>query len=750
MKKVFALSLLLLLSFVSSSFAKTIYVATAAAGLADGTSVANAIGYGTGSGMTTAQAAAVAGDTIYLIPGAYTATSSVSITVSGSLGTAVPVVFNKSTDTFTATAHGLVDGDSIVITTTGTMPTTSNDAGPVSVAGTLSSERQYVVRDAADDSFKICRFYGDVALNITSDGTGDFSFQKISFITISGGPDRAGSSVLTGTREIPEQGGGNMDTGNTLFTLASNASYLKFENLTLNRIQFCFSARSYYNHFIYIKDVLVNHTRSAITILGSPLGWGGGRFTCPNGSHGWIVDNMDVDYLTKNAMRIEGGFHESTIANCDGDARYLFGDSVSAFHYGQYTGGISRSSRYTSGTGTAPVAGATVTGSTSHATLVVKGMLPNLILGGNVAGTINSASSTGTFQVGETITSGGWSATMSSIPADTSTIVYNIDTVNCTVRRGGYVAGTDYDQGDAFPCEAWTNGLVFERCKAFDMFDSGFDIKGGRHYLIKCVSMRSGNRTYKLWSDDEMIGCIGGYTRAGDMTQYTDGGAVALVWTPGYINIKNCTFINDRYKLHGDTGYPSYSLAYGSGTGSAPQGNTFITGQTTGATAKIAYVIDGNATSGHVAIWGKYLTFQIGEVVTDGSGFSATISTDGTLAVDPRIDVTKSIFANNATYAAYTWTTMTSGTLTLNDTDNKKFVDGVSGDDPQFGDINDRNWDVKGARMGSIYAGVDYINDDVDGSMKSNSFNSALYAGDYGYDEDVDESSISLDGIYVG
>ena len=65
-----------------------------------------------------------------------------------------------TTDIITDVAHGLLDGDIVVLTTTDTLP-----------AG-LSLETNYYVRDKADDTFKVALTSGGTAVDITDTGAG--------------------------------------------------------------------------------------------------------------------------------------------------------------------------------------------------------------------------------------------------------------------------------------------------------------------------------------------------------------------------------------------------------------------------------------------------------------------------------------------------------------------------------------------------------------------------------------------------
>ncbi len=68
------------------------------------------------------------------------------------------------TDTINATGHGMSDGQTVKLSTTGTLP-----------AG-LSAGAAYYVRDAAADTFKLALTAGGAAINLTDDGSGTHTF----------------------------------------------------------------------------------------------------------------------------------------------------------------------------------------------------------------------------------------------------------------------------------------------------------------------------------------------------------------------------------------------------------------------------------------------------------------------------------------------------------------------------------------------------------------------------------------------
>ncbi len=81
-------------------------------------------------------------------------------------GPIVTATVDINADTFTSTAHGLVNGDTIWINATTT-------------PGGISLTTQYFVRDSAANTFKVSTTSGGAAVNITSIGAG-VSFQKTS------------------------------------------------------------------------------------------------------------------------------------------------------------------------------------------------------------------------------------------------------------------------------------------------------------------------------------------------------------------------------------------------------------------------------------------------------------------------------------------------------------------------------------------------------------------------------------------
>lgn len=86
---------------------------------------------------------------------------------SNSTGLTDTVTVDAGTDVFTATAHGLSDGDYVYFTTTGSLPTG------------LITTRNYYVINSATDTFQVSHSLGGPAVDITSTGTGVHSVETI-------------------------------------------------------------------------------------------------------------------------------------------------------------------------------------------------------------------------------------------------------------------------------------------------------------------------------------------------------------------------------------------------------------------------------------------------------------------------------------------------------------------------------------------------------------------------------------------
>lgn len=80
------------------------------------------------------------------------------------LGTLVPFTADSGTDVFTATGHGMNDGDVVIVQSTGALPTG------------LSTLTRYFVVNKTPTTFQLSTTSGGSPLNITTNGTGTHSF----------------------------------------------------------------------------------------------------------------------------------------------------------------------------------------------------------------------------------------------------------------------------------------------------------------------------------------------------------------------------------------------------------------------------------------------------------------------------------------------------------------------------------------------------------------------------------------------
>jgi hypothetical protein len=94
------------------------------------------------------------------------------------LGRTAKTFTAATTDVISCTAHGLLDGDTIQVSSAGTLP-----------AG-LTALTVYYVRDKTTDTFKVALTSGGTAIDITDTGTGTHSFRKspaVASITVDDG-----------------------------------------------------------------------------------------------------------------------------------------------------------------------------------------------------------------------------------------------------------------------------------------------------------------------------------------------------------------------------------------------------------------------------------------------------------------------------------------------------------------------------------------------------------------------------------
>jgi hypothetical protein len=92
-------------------------------------------------------------------------------------GSVTAFTVDAGTDVFTSNSHGLVDGDAVNLTTTGTLPAplTTSTTGSASL---VTTETIYWIINSTTNTFKLSTSSGGSAVNVTDTGTGTHSFQK--------------------------------------------------------------------------------------------------------------------------------------------------------------------------------------------------------------------------------------------------------------------------------------------------------------------------------------------------------------------------------------------------------------------------------------------------------------------------------------------------------------------------------------------------------------------------------------------
>jgi hypothetical protein len=593
--------------------------------------------------FTTAWAAGASGDTFYLADldnESFTGPLTVTTASEGSVGSGVTFTASSATDRFTATSHGLSDGDAIQLEVSGGLlpagiggiTTRSFDSQIGSQAG---NEIDVFVRDKDTNTFKIARYENGPAIDLTSNGTGTMTYKKITYTIIKGDGSlsalndqgngkytyQTSSSTyasFVGDREVPAlatTGGNNFATGNAFISLNSGVDGIKIMNLNLSRYELAVSAQNGTNNHIYIKNVDGIHNREVFRFHGDATCTTGYR--CATGSRGLIIDGCDWDYVSKRGVRLDLGIHNFTVANSYFNGQFINGDEIAM---GFQTGG-------------------------------------------------------------------------------TTSPIYNGWFINCTFEKFAMPRGTTYDNGDGGATETLTSNMNFDGCKFFDTQDGALDLKGGPHSVINSISMRDGQRPWRNWHGKVYYyNVLGGWVKEGDLTQYSDG-SPAVFWVGGSVDIEFSTMVNSAYPYRFDN-ETIKSLTYTGGTGSVPIIGSVITGGTSGVTAKIAD-FTGNASSGTLYIFNGG-TFTNPETITGtyfstgtSDGFSATTSSNGTAGEPGKAIVDDSIIALDKNHTSYSTSAIEECggcSYTLTETNVAKYVEGVSGTSPQFGNIYNKYW----------------------------------------------------------
>lgn len=148
--------------------------------------------------------------------------SATSFAIAHNLGpTATAFTANASTEVITATAHGLYDGDKVVLTTTGTLP-----------AG-LATATDYWVRDRSANTLKLSETAGGEAVDITDTGSGTHTITRndgtaagvhvtvINLTTSQRTPDNSYTVTIDSENQLTISGFGATPTTNQYLVLVS-------------------------------------------------------------------------------------------------------------------------------------------------------------------------------------------------------------------------------------------------------------------------------------------------------------------------------------------------------------------------------------------------------------------------------------------------------------------------------------------------------------------------------------------------
>jgi hypothetical protein len=120
----------------------------------------------------------------------------------------------------------------------------------------------------------------------------------------------------------------------------------------------------------------------------------------------------------------------------------------------------------------------------------------------------------------------------------------NILFYNCVGKNAYDNAGSNYWNSDGFTAEGGNSGIVYQKCRAFDNTDGGFDVKTNGTIFLNCIAVGN-KRNFRIWGDDiVMTNVLGAYSWW--WPSGTAGGAG--VWVSdnaSNLTINNSTFHNN-------------------------------------------------------------------------------------------------------------------------------------------------------------------------------------------------------------
>lgn len=107
---------------------------------------------------------------------------------------------------------------------------------------------------------------------------------------------------------------------------------------------------------------------------------------------------------------------------------------------------------------------------------------------------------------------------------------------DCEARGSHDEAGKGYWNADGF-CVERAGHVRWERCRAFDCTDGGWDSKAARSELSDCVAARN-KRNFRFWGGAKLTNCLSVFPKHPGGS----GGELTL-WTSGAVEAVRCTFV---------------------------------------------------------------------------------------------------------------------------------------------------------------------------------------------------------------
>ncbi|THF72901.1 cadherin-like beta sandwich domain-containing protein [Cohnella fermenti] len=124
-------------------------------------------------------------------------------------------------------------------------------------------------------------------------------------------------------------------------------------------------------------------------------------------------------------------------------------------------------------------------------------------------------------------------------------IDHDITFNDCEGRNNYQNNGTGYWNGDSFVSEWNSDNITYNRCKAFDNTDGGWDVKAAHTYLNDCIAVGN-KRGFRIWSTGEAVltNCVAAYSDSYGAWI----GATSDLSKRANVILHNTTFVNNGYE----------------------------------------------------------------------------------------------------------------------------------------------------------------------------------------------------------